>query len=492
MTRKQKVVFIGIDACDKDLVLHWAKSGALPVFQSLLKKGLSGITTNPPGLFVGAVWPSFYTGASPANHGRYCYKQFKSGTYESYSTKTASFLKKEPFWNALSRAERRVAIIDFPHTYPEKLNGVQIVEWGCHDAGHGLRSWPASLAHQIEQKFGKHPVPPRCDAIRGPEELRVLHRQLLDGVRKKAMLNEYILQQESWDLFATVFSESHCVGHQCWRLHDKDHILYDEKSVRFIGSDPVKDVYMAIDSALGSLIDKIGQETILIILCSHGMGPHYDGNHMLDDILIALENPDTYKIRKNSNTFWSKYWNWIPGLRAHHSASLRNNRFAERNCFQIPNNTVAGGIRVNMAGREPGGKIHSGSEYEEFCLTLTHNLLDLINADSGEPAVREIYKVADRYSGEYLDELPDLIVEWNRSRPIESIHSPKFGMIHKKFKGCRSGDHRPDGMFIASGPSIKAGHIERQVPVTDFAPTIASFLGVTLTGVDGTVIHEIL
>ncbi len=50
-----KVVCIGLDALDKDLLLQWAREGRLPTFQSLLTMATWGITTSPSGLFVGAI-----------------------------------------------------------------------------------------------------------------------------------------------------------------------------------------------------------------------------------------------------------------------------------------------------------------------------------------------------------------------------------------------------------------------------------------------------
>ena len=457
-------MFIGVDAGDKDLILQWAEAGALPTFQSLLKRGLRGVTTNPPGLFVGAVWPSFYTGASPAKHGRYCYRQIRPGTYDFYSTHTANFVKREPFWNTLSRAGRRVAILDVPHTFPGALNGIQLVEWGAHDAAHGFMSWPPMLASEVENRFGRHPVPAKCNAQRSPMEFRILRQQLVSGVSQKAEVIGHFLQQEDWDFFAAVFGETHCVGHQCWHLHDETHPRYNEDVSRFV-ADPVKDVYTAIDSAIGHLVTQITPVTILIILCSHGMGPHYDGTFLLDDILRGLENANVMKERSD---------------------------LASRRCFPIPNNSVSGAIRINRVDREPNGKIHPGPEYEEVCATLTRDLLNLVNPDTDEPLVREVFRTLDRYDGEYIDHLPDLIVEWNRAKPISSVYSPKFGVIRMEYRGCRSGDHKPEGMFIALGPSIQPGHLERLVSVTDFAPTIASLLDVLLPGVDGKPIDELL
>src|SRR6185436_19531560 len=49
--------------------------------------------------------------------------------------------------------------------------------------------------------------------------------------------------------------------------------------------DPLRDVYIALDAAVGRLLEAAGPDTTAVVLCSHGMGPHYDGTHLLEEIL---------------------------------------------------------------------------------------------------------------------------------------------------------------------------------------------------------------
>ena len=53
------------------------------------------------------------------------------------------------------------------------------------------------------------------------------------------------------------------------------------------------------------------------------------------------------------------------------------------------------------------------------------------------------------------------------------------------------GDHFPGGMFIAAGPGIQPGKLERTVSIMDFAPTFCALLDVPLPDVDGQPIREI-
>ena len=486
MNNRRRVLFIAIDAADKDLVTQWAEAGRLPTFRLLLESALSGVTINPPGLFVGATWPTLYTGVSPAKHARYCWQQIKPGAYEYESTKTGNFIQRRPFWEALGEAGKRCVIIDLPHTFPAELNGLQIVEWGAHDPSYGFMTWPPTLAAEIEQEFGIHPVR-RCDQVRDTEGNAALQEKLLNGIDKKVELVGRFLEKESWDFFAVVFSESHCAGHQFWHVHDPNHPDHDPALRRELG-DPVENVYHRLDGAVCDLLGRVGPETLAIVLCSHGMGPHYGGNFMLNEILLYLEKPEILERRRvgKPEPLWLRGKRKLSRLLGAEAGPP--NSFAQRKCFAVPNNDAAGGIRINLAGREPQGKVRRGTEYEELCSVITKDLLGLRNPETREPVVREVYRTADRYEGEYLHHLPDLIVEWNRERPISSVWSPKFGQFSKKEHERRTGDHRPEGMLMARGPGVVA---RRLSPIDSrcIAPTIASYLGITLDGVDGTAIE---
>src|SRR4029450_647864 len=89
------------------------------------------------------------------------------------------------------------------------------------------------------------------------------------------------------------------------------------------------------------------------------------------------------------------------------------------------------------------------------------------------------------FPGEPTDELPDLIVHWNRTRPIRRVRSPRYGSLARGVPGGRSGDHRPDGLLVARGPGILADPRGGPVRSVDVPATIAGMLGVPLPDVDG-------
>jgi len=499
-----RILFIGFDAFEKDLLLQWAESGVLPTFRSLLHSTTCGLTTNPTGLYAGTVWPSFITGVSPAHHRRFFRRQAPRGEYIDRDFRPSD-MEGRAFWEALSDAGCKVAVIDVPHSrLASHLNGMQLVDWNTHEPDTETPiSYPSALAGELIAQFDSR-SPDHCDEVeRTLAGYKTFVNALKERIRSKLDISLHCLQQNNWDLLITVFSEAHCVGHQCWYLHDPSHPYHDSRLATEIG-DPMKEIYQTLDSALARLLEAAGPETRTIVLASHGMGPLYGESVLLDEILRRLEGRPT---SLSSSAFRSlkKYWYALPSslrelpllqaAKAKLRPSLHRSMLIpgrkRRRFFAIPNNPHAGAVRVNVAGRESHGLVQVGTEYREICERLRTELLTLVNAETGSPVVAEVFLTSDLFAGPYADELPDLLVEWSRKEPVRAIQSPLIGTLRIPEVRGRTGDHRDQGMFFACWTGLRTARLERLVSVMDFAPTIGMLLGVPLAGLDGRPIPEV-
>src|SRR5262245_44733831 len=125
-TPPAKILVLAIDAANPTLLQAWANDGTLPNLHTLMSGGLVGTTRPIDGCYVGSTWPTLYTGATPARHGFHYLVQLKPGTYDFYRPADEGVVKCDPFWRHLSRAGRRVAILDVPLSPIEtSLNGMQ-------------------------------------------------------------------------------------------------------------------------------------------------------------------------------------------------------------------------------------------------------------------------------------------------------------------------------------------------------------------------------
>ena len=113
--------------------------------------------------------------------------------------------------------------------------------------------------------------------------------------------------------------------------------------------------------------------------------------------------------------------------------------------------------------------------------------------ETGEPLVEHIYEREELYDGPHAALSPDLTVvltDW-RYRTIglhdfttNKVIAPAFGP---------TGDHRMEGILIASGPGFQAGNVPANAGLLDIAPTVLHLLGVPVPDdMDGRVLTEIL
>jgi predicted AlkP superfamily phosphohydrolase/phosphomutase len=520
---------LAIDAASPVLLERWIADGTLPNLRALTEKGLTGTTRNVDGFCVGSTWPCWYTGVTPARHGLHYLVQLRPGSYQLYRPAEEGLVKRDAFWSHLSRAGRRVAVLDVPVSAIDRsLNGVQTVEWGGHDAIFGLQSHPHDLAAELVSKFGPHPLNASCDEIaRTADGYSDFVARLVAGIRTKTEWTLGLLARGDWDFFVQVFTEAHCAGHQCWHMHDPAHPAHDPILLAEVG-DPLRAVYQAIDAGIGRILERAGGARVLV-LSLHGMSHAFGAQFMLRDLLISLgvtqplrpsEEPNgRVSFASHARNGLRAVWRTLPRSvrdrinplrtrlrrRASSAAPLRLGIDAQQSrCFPHSNGLAVSGIRLNLAGREPNGVVDQGAAAERFEDTLIQDLLGVVEERSQRPLVRRVLKTREHYAGEQLNVLPDLLVEWDDATPLGSALiaggagatiravSPRIGSVTGTNEYGRTGEHRPEGFFIAAGPKVPCSRLTRAVSILDFAPTFAKLLDVTLPDTDGSPIPELV
>lgn len=518
---------LALDAASPALLKSWAADGTLPNIARLMSGGLVGDTRSVEALYGGATWPSFYTALNPAGHGVYWLEQPKGGTYRIHRCGAGDFGRRKALWEVLSDAGRRVVVLDVPLSRRSpRLNGVQTVEWGTHDAAFGFQATPDRLKRDIRRTIGRHPAPSQCDAPRRDlTEYRAFADQLVDGVAARVRLTRRLLTEKRWDFAIQVFSEAHCAGHQLWHFHDAMHPGYNPDDVRSQG-DLVRSVYIALDTAIGDLTSSLDAETTLVLLTLHGMSYMAGSGILMPELLTRLGLMSQVSGRqlpasgnpgaRLAGGLRTAYHLLPQGIRQpaydlrHYVGERWFNRGSPMNldpqrskCFSIGLGPSCSGIRLNVKGREPQGTLAPGADAERFSSQLIDQLFEFREFGTDRPLVARVIRAADRFSGRYLEELPDLVVEWDLEQAVGSTvvgtgagamlrgYSGRAGLIERINTYCRSGDHRVGGMFIAHGPGITPGEMDRVVSNLDLAPSFARFLGCEMPSVDGQPIREL-
>jgi len=485
------VWFVGLDSMDPDLLRAAAARGRCPNLAALLARGSVATTHNPVGLYVGAVWPSLSTATGCARHGRACYEQLQAGGYRA-AVYGAHELHGDPFWLRASAAGVRVAVVDLPKSrFTPELLGAHVVDWGTHDPeADGFCAAPPELAHAIRRDVGLPPFR-SCDEIRrtAPEIAR-FRDDLGERARRRERVLDAAIASARPDLVAVAFTEAHCAGHQLWHVHDPNHDRHDARIAAAIG-DPLLDTYAAIDASVGRVLARAPADARVLVLASHGMGPHYDGSAAFDEALERLERSLPQGRWPSLHGRWARWVDrrvtrgWSRRLRKKLGRGLPlPARAAGRTCFMVPNNDAWAGVRVNLVGREPHGRIRPGAELDAYLDALAAGLAEFRNGATGEPAFDAILRTDTVHPPPHAAPLPDLLARWSRAAPIPSLTSPRIGTVARPYRGLRTGDHRADGLAIAVGPGIAPGTLPA-IPIEDLAPTLLTWAGVGWPGVDG-------
>lgn len=494
----KRVLMIALDAAEPRLIERWTADGSLPTLKRLREQGVYGRLDSSADWLGGSPWPTFYTSQTPAEHGFYSYLAWRPGEMASVRP-TADYLPMAPFWHDLSRQGPRVIAIDIPLTYePKPFNGLQVSNWATHEALVPPATYPADLMDILRSKFGP---PQRSNEeygllpFDGLLEIRDDQRALADGLSGLALL---LMEREAWDLFMIAFSTTHRSGHKLWNHTGVQGQVPLDRVVEF--DDALRQVYINADSAVGRLVEAAGDDITTLVFSLHGMGENTSRAELLPEMLRRVlaggavadsraEKPGLLnRIRQLIPNRWrNTIKDRLPlAIQDRLTSYWRMGRsdWSKTRAFS----TVAdlqGYVRFNVRGREAEGIVEPGAEYERLAAELAESLRSFVDADSGEPVIREIKSSAELFpSGARRDLLPDLIIQWNFTPVAQQrrIVSSRFGAIDLPLPGKnisgRGGNHRPQGFLIAAGPGIERGTIEAR-HIVDLAPTVYQLMGRT-------------
>jgi predicted AlkP superfamily phosphohydrolase/phosphomutase len=492
---KTRVLIIGIDSATFDVIDPMRRAGKLPNLSSLINNGTSGKlrSTIPP--VTPPAWVSFMTGKNPGKHGVFDFYVPPSYGYER-PVWNSNYIKAKTIWKTLSESGRSVGLINMPMTHPpEKINGFVIPGVQYSVSGDESFSHPPELMREIAEHAGDYQV------LYG--DMESLYTNDLDAllekwskifeVRKKAIL--YLMEKKKWDVFTAVFYSIDVMQHHFWKFFDASHPQHDPHLARKYG-EVIPDFYERIDSAIGEMLDRIDDDTVVLVVSDHGAGAerqafslnawlHREGFLRFKPVISPLWKfrfPHlVYKVLRRLK-FQGVSWT-VPlsklktlGRAVDPREGLNIPHFIdwERTRAYAGNHTEQG-IYINLAGREPGGIVKKGQEYDAVRELLIARLREIQDPETGRPVNIEIYKKEDVYKGPHIDGAPDLFCIMKGGSCLMQKEMYQRELFHQPNKS--SGTHRMDGILILKGRNIRSGCSLENVHIMDLAPTILHILG---------------
>jgi predicted AlkP superfamily phosphohydrolase/phosphomutase len=509
---KDKVFVIGLDGGTLDLILPWAQEGKLPNFSRLLSAGVHGNLHSTIHPLSPQAWSSFMTGKNPGKHGIYGFIQRKPRSYDVQYT-NATNRDGASLWQLISESGGKVGVIDVPFTYPpERVNGFMIT--GMDAMWEEAKFvYPDGLKTEIEAKLGDFYWYPQKPSMK---EMDSYVRDMFRAIDHRAQLTQYLMDNKEWDFFLTVFLATDRVQHTLWRHMDKNHVLHNPEEAKHYG-DVILRVYRRLDEIIGNLMNKLDDNTTLIIMSDHGSGPYKWVMNLskwlnMNGLLQFKKSRDKAEVKDVSHQVLKHSWfllkKWLPGpLKTKLAAiapSLKHKWMSNIFFSGIDwQNTRAyavgnyGNIYLNVKGREPLGIVNPGEEYENLRNEIMRKLGELRDPDSAEPILDKVYKKEELYSGPYLEDAPDIIILWKdfayytRQSVVDEevlLFEPpgKFGNRVIEHSAC----HRLNGVLIMHGKHLLQGKT-MNAHIIDLAPTILYAMGLPVPeDMDGKVLTD--
>jgi len=256
------------------------------------------------------------------------------------------------------------------------------------------------------------------------------------------------------------------VAHVFWRFRDPEHPAYDAKLAEKYG-DAVEESYAAMDEIVGETAKALKAEDVLLVLSDHGFATwrrsvNYN-SWLVENGYLVLKGSAK---RQNLEALFSRgqFWEAVDWSRSRAYAM------------------GLGDIYVNLRGRESGGIVAPGAEYEALRAELSSRLTALADPKNGRKAVSRVFRREEVYRRFDPRLIPDLIVanlpgyrvSWQSSLgvPTESVFEDN--------RDVWSGDHcslDPDlvrGVFFSSRPFRTDG-----VPgIADVTASVRALVGV--------------
>jgi len=472
-----KILTIGLDGLSPVILERMTARGELPTFKSMMDQGCFGELTSLTPIFSPMIWTSIATGKLPDKHG---VQDFLNASYLDIKAKTV--------WEVMEEEGGKTGLYEWLCTWPPvKLNGFVVPGW----LARNTLTYPASLQFVKEIKTAGRT---------GGEQSTTLElgRSMLQAVRHGATLTsvtdlgalyleytickpsrneihnrlylvalgidsdvfEYLLATEQPEYAFYYHQIIDPICHNYWQFYEPEG--FDNVTDRDVASfrGVIEDTYREMDRRLARLFDRLGPETLAMVISDHGFqslvaAPDSMGllvNIRADELLDSLGIDDLEGFHTMAQLFLTAQTEdeaRVGQILGQAAASLKT--------YWVPD--------VDMPLFRPELIDNPGTNADYVKLSLNIDLKPAFEAGQ----IGEAKTIIRHENGECL--LGDLV--W------------------QKFS---SGVHHIEGVIMARGPGIRRGVrlAQGESSVLDVAPTLLAMAGIPVAeDMDGKVLYEL-
>lgn len=477
----QKLVVLGLDAADLDVMRPLIARGEMPNVARLMAEGASGVlrSTVPP--VSAPAWASFLTGRNPGQHGLYSFVVERGGGRMQLANVTD--IHGPRLWDVAAAQGAKPVVVNVPVTWPAPaFDGTMVTGMLTPESQGVAFTHPKELASEIAEKVPGY----RIDIDRALlDDRETLYGRMSEMERLRKDLFLHLLKTRASRLFVGVFTNTDRVQHSFWR-HDRS--LVDRH-------------FREVDAHIGEIVASLDRATTAVMLLSdHGFQGStcklYVNRALEDAGLLATRRAE--KADEDYDRRRADYFEAFQGGRGEQAAAPRAGLFSGiKSMVGIGGATAmdwpktrafmwsldSGGVAVNLASRYPHGCV-ADADYESVRDEIVRTLTALRTPD-GRPALRAVRRREEIYKGPFVATAPDLIAE-----PDDSV---EFGIDLDAKEAIRAhkrpeGHHSPRGFVVLAGPGFRRG-VDVEGEIVDCLPTMLHALGLAVPeGCDGRVI----
>jgi len=450
----RKVAVIGLD-CAAPAVVFDRYIGAMPNLAALMRDGAHGtLRSCDPPITVPA-WASLFSGRDAGELGIYGFRNRRSAGYDAMRIASSQSLRHESVWDHVAAEGGHAILLGIPPSYPaQPVRGCRV---SCllTPSAASRTTWPPELAAEIEAIAPGYLYD--VGGFRGADPFDLLER-LRTMTAQHFRVARHLLRTRPWDFFAMVEMGPDRLQHALWRFMDPDHPEYRADSQV---EATIVDYFRFVDTELGTLLDVIGGDAVIMVASDHGARAMHGGicvNEWLrrNGYLVLHETPSQPQALRPEWIDWQRTSAWAEG-----------GYYAR--------------IFVNRREREPAGWVEPDA---------ADSLLDQIAAgldDVTTPAGGRIGAVAHRPERLFREARgfpPDLIVYFGDLswRSLGGVGFAADTAVDND-TGADDANHDWDGIFVMRDPrEAWRGQALGDLRLLDVASTIAARGGVSGAG----------
>jgi predicted AlkP superfamily phosphohydrolase/phosphomutase/tetratricopeptide (TPR) repeat protein len=307
----RKVLLVGWDAADWKVIHPLMAAGKMPNVQRLVENGAMGqiATLHPP--LSPMLWTSIATGKRPFKHG---ILGFSEPTPDGRGVQPVTNLsrKSKALWNILNQNDLRSVVVGWWPSHPaEPIDGVMVSDHYHRASGPLDKGWPllANTVHppELAETLGRlrmHPdllapqmvepfIPLAKDIDQDKDKRLALFLRTLAESMSVDSAATWLLDNQPWDFFAVYYDAIDHFCHGFMKYHPPRQSWIAERDFELYHN-VVSMAYQFHDRMLGTLLEKAGEDSTVILMSDHGFHPDHLRPASIPDIPAgpAIEHRD--------------------------------------------------------------------------------------------------------------------------------------------------------------------------------------------------------